>query len=71
MKAKYSYDEMEVLLSEAGFLIYEHMNADEAREAFFREYNHKNSDHVMTAPEGVGYCLAVKKQLVHRGGFRI
>ena len=65
MKAKYSYDEMETLLEEAGFLIYEHMNASEATETFFREYNHKNAEHRMTAPEGVGYCLAVKKQLVH------
>ena len=32
MKAKYSYDEMEALLSEEGFLIYEHMNAAEAAE---------------------------------------
>ena len=55
MKAKYSYSEMEALLSEAGFLIYEHMNAAEAT----------NTEHVMTAPEGVGYCLAVKKQLAH------
>ena len=61
MKAKYSYDEMEALLSEEGFLIYEHMNAAEAAEAFFREYNQKNAEHMMTAPEGVGYCLAVKK----------
>ena len=65
MKAKYSYDEMEALLSNAGLLIYEHMNAAEATEAFFREYNNKNSEHVMAAPEGVGYCLAVKKQLAH------
>ena len=65
MKAKYSYGEMEALLSEAGFLIYEHMNAAEATEAFFREYNQKNAEHRMTAPDGVGYCLAVKKQLVH------
>ena len=65
MKAKYSYSEMEALLSEAGFLIYEHMNAAEATKAFFQEYNHKNAEHVMTAPEGVGYCLAVKKQLAH------
>ena len=65
MKAKYSYDEMEALLSEEGFLIYEHMNAAEAAEAFFREYNQKNAEHMMTAPEGVGYCLAVKKQLTH------
>ena len=54
MKARYSYGEMEVLLSRAGFLIYDHMDADEATEAFF-----KDSD--MTAPVGVGYCLAVRK----------
>ena len=61
MKAKYTYDELEVLLSDAGFLIYEHMNADEATEAFFQEYNRCNPAHSMTAPKGVGYCLAVKK----------
>ena len=60
MKAKYFYDEMEALLSKEGFLIYEHMNAAEATEAFFREYNNKNTEHVMSAPEGVGYCLAMK-----------
>lgn len=56
---------MEALLSKAGFLIYEHMNAAEATEAFFREYNNKNAEHVMEAPEGVGYCLAVKKHNAH------
>ena len=61
MKAKYTYDELEALLSDAGFLIYEHMNADEGKEAFFRQYNRCNPTHSMTAPEGVGYCLAVKK----------
>ena len=70
MKAKYSYSEMEALLSEEGFLIYEHMNAAEAAEAFFREYNQKNAEHMMTAPEGVGYCLAVKK-LQKRNAVRI
>ena len=65
MKAKYTYDEMESLLSEAGFLIHEHMNAAEATKVFFREYNNKNTEHVMSAQEGVGYCLAVKKQLAH------
>ena len=54
MKARYSYGEMEALLSRAGFLIYEHLDAGEATEAFF-----KDSD--MTAPAGVGYCLAVRK----------
>ena len=60
MKAKYLYDEMEALLSKEGFLIYEHVNAAEATEAFFREYNQKNAERSMTASEGVGYCLAVK-----------
>ena len=64
MKAKYSYDGMESFLSEEGFLIYEHMNAAEVTEAFFREYNQKNAEHMMTAPEGVGYCLAVKNYLL-------
>ena len=54
MKAKYSYGELEALLSRTGFLICEHMDADEASEAFF-----KDSD--MAAPAGVGYCLAVQK----------
>ena len=54
VKARYSYGEMEALLSRAGFLIYDHMDADEATEEFF-----KDSD--MTAPAGVGYCLAVRK----------
>lgn len=54
MKAKYSYKEMEALLTNAGFLIYEHMDAGEATDAFLKESG-------MTAPAGVGYCLAVRK----------
>ena len=54
MKAKYSYEDMEALLSDAGFLIYEHMDAGEAADAFLKESG-------MTAPAGVGYCLAVRK----------
>ena len=54
MKAKYSYEEMDTLLSNAGFLIYEHMDAGEATDAFLKESG-------MTAPAGVGYCLAVRK----------
>ncbi len=54
MKAKYSYEEMEALLSYAGFLIYEHMDAGEATDAFLKESG-------MTAPAGVGYCLAMRK----------
>ena len=54
MKARYSYSEMDALLSRMGFLIYEHLDAGEATRMFF-----KDSD--MTAPAGVGYCLAVRK----------
>ena len=61
MKAQYSCDELEKLLSEAGFLLYEHLNEDEATETFFQDYNRSNMEHCMTAPEGVGYCLAVKQ----------
>ena len=60
MKAEYSRGELESLLLEAGFLIREHMNAAEATETFFAEYNRANAEHGMAAPEGVGYCLAVK-----------
>ena len=66
MKAKYTCDELEALLSEAGFLICEHMDAAEANEAFFQEYNRPNPEHAMTAPRGVGYCLAVKSALSNR-----
>ncbi len=61
MKAQYSRDELEKLLSEAGFLVYEHLDAEEAAETFFQNYNRSNMEHCMTAPEGVGYCLAVKQ----------
>ena len=62
MKAKYSCAEIEELLSDAGFRIYEHMDAVKATEAFFAEYNLVHKENIMTAPEGVGYCLAVKKE---------
>ena len=56
-----TYEELETLLADAGFLIYEHLDAEEATEAFFRAYNEKNAEHEMAAPKGVSYCLAVKK----------
>ncbi len=61
MKAEYLYSEMESMLASFGFLICEHMDAIEATESLFREYNEKVPLHRMRAPEGVGYCLAVKK----------
>ena len=38
MKAKYAYEEMEALLTNAGFLICEHMDAGEATDAFLKDY---------------------------------
>ena len=61
MKAKYSYAEMEKMLADYGFLIYEHHDKNSATEQFFRKYNEKTPDHVMSAPKGVNYCLAVRK----------
>ena len=61
MKARYACSELEALLSEEGFLVYEHMNAGDATEAFFEKYNQSHPKHSMTAPGGVGYCLAIKK----------
>ena len=58
MQAKYSHDELEALLCGAGFVIREHMDAGEATEAFFKGSG-------MTAPAGVGYCLAARKGTAH------
>lgn len=61
MKARYSRDELEKLLSEAGFPEYEHLDADETTETFFQDYNRSNQEHCMRAPAGIGYCLVVKR----------
>jgi len=61
MKAKYSYRELEQLLSECGFLIYEHFDDSEMTGRFFADYNNHNPSHPMTAPEGICYVHAVKQ----------
>jgi O-methyltransferase involved in polyketide biosynthesis len=61
MKALYSYGEMETLLSECGFLIYEHLEREEMTRRFFSDYNSRNPGHPMEAPEGVAYLLAIRK----------
>ena len=59
MKALYSYREMEALLDESGFLIYEHLEHDEMTSRFFSGYNRCNPERAMEAPRGVCYVLAV------------
>lgn len=61
MKAEYSYREIEKMLENCGFLIYEHLNDKEMTETYFELYNILNPEHRMHAPTGVNYCLAVKK----------
>lgn len=60
MKARYSYEEMESMLAECGFLIYEHLDAAEMTKQYFEEHNAADPAHKMKAPEGVAYLLAVK-----------
>jgi methyltransferase (TIGR00027 family) len=61
MLASYSYAEMEQLLSDCEFLIYEHLTPDQITKQFFEEYNIANPQYIMTAFDNTNYCLAVKK----------
>ena len=62
-KARYSYFEMEKLLSECGFRIYEHLDNEEAEEQLLYDYNIKHIRKPIKPPKGVAYCLAVRKFL--------
>ena len=62
MQAKYSYEEIESILDDYGFRIYEHLNYEEITEQFFKKYNEINYKNCIVAPKGVNYCLAVKKR---------
>lgn len=62
MKTKYSYNDLEKLLAEHGFKIYEHLAKDEIDERFFAPYNAFTSKTgVMTSPGDFALCRAVKK----------
>lgn len=61
MKSAYTYEELERLLSDKGFLVYEHLDSKKATARFFIKYNADNPKYTMQAPEGIGYCLAVRK----------
>ena len=65
MAAAYEYREMERLLGDCGFLIYEHLDEKEATERFFERYNCVYLNQPMSAPRGVHYCLAVRKNRKH------
>ena len=61
MKSKYSYNDIENILSENGFLIYEHLTHKQMTDDYFVKYNILNPNNKIIAPKGVCYCLAVKK----------
>ena len=60
MKVKYSYQEIEKMLSLYGFKIYEYLNDSDITNEFFYNYNTLNPNNKIIAPKGVYYCLAVK-----------
>ena len=60
MQARYTPEEMEKLLEECGFSAQEHREHQEITDEFFAEYNRANPEHIMRAPEGVGYVMAVR-----------
>lgn len=62
MKAQYDAQEMEALLEECGFLVYEHLDHTEMINQYFSDYNQRNPEHSMKAPMGVCYVLAVRKK---------
>lgn len=61
MLASYSYMELEKLLADSNFLIYEHLTPDEITEQYFKKYNEANPEHKMKAFDNVNYCLAVRR----------
>ena len=61
MKAQYSEKEMEILLEDCGFLIYEHLDHHEMTGQYFSAYNRSCPAHRMEAPKGVCYIHAVRK----------
>ena len=56
----YSYRELEGLLSECGFHIYEHVSSEEMRTQYLVMYNMVNKKTIIP-PKNVCFCLAVKK----------
>ena len=61
MCAGYSYAKLEKMLSDVGFLIYEHLTPEQITEQYFQNYNKANPEACMTAFDHVNYCLAVKQ----------
>ena len=61
MLACYSYNQLERLLPDNGWLIYEHLCPEQITESFFRDYNFSNPSCPIIAFNNVNFCLAVKR----------
>ncbi len=61
MKSKYSYKDIENIAQSSNMLIYEHLNFQNINNTFFYDYNTLNPSNKILVPEGVEYCLLVKK----------
>ena len=61
MQDGWSYTEMESILAKHSFLIYEHLAPPDITAQFFVPFNRVHPGHPLSAPEGVSYCLAVRK----------
>ena len=61
MQARYAPREMETLLADCGFPVYEHLDHEQMTSRFFSAYNQSSPGHSMEAPKGVRYALAVRK----------
>ena len=61
MKGQYAGAELENLLEECGFLVYEKLDHHEMTRRFFSDYNSRCLAHSMEAPKGVYYVHAVRK----------
>lgn len=62
MYADYAYPELEQLLANCGFLIYEHLTPQEITKQYFSNYNQGRPSQPLTALAGVNYCLAVRNK---------
>ena len=57
----YTYPQIEKLLSQRGFLIYEHLSREEMHQQYFDSFASFNAS-PLCAPDNVCYVLAVKKE---------
>lgn len=61
MKHGYSCEQIEKLLEEAGFLLYEHLTPSQINDRFFASYNSQENVTPMSADENACFALACRK----------